>query len=48
MKLYKALVCPHLEVGMSLASPYFKKDKVILERVQRRATEMVKGLKQMP
>ena len=48
MKLYKALVRPRLEVGMSLASPYFKKDKEILERVQQRATKMVKGLKQMP
>jgi hypothetical protein len=48
MKLYKALVRPRLESGMSLTSPYFKKDKEILERVQRRATKMVKNLKQMP
>ena len=48
MKLYKALVCPHLEIGMSLASPYFKKDREILEKVQRRATKMVDGLKQVP
>ena len=48
MKLYKALVHLHLEVGMSLASPYFKNDKEILERVQQKATKMVEGLKQMP
>jgi hypothetical protein len=48
MKLYKALVRPRLEIGMSLASPYFKKDREILEKVQRRATKMVDGLKQVP
>ena len=37
MKLYKALVCPRLEVGMSLAAPFFKKDKKLLEDVQHRA-----------
>ena len=35
MKLYKALVQPRLEVGMSLAGPFFKTDKNLLEDVQR-------------
>jgi hypothetical protein len=47
MKLYKALVRQRLEVGISLVSPYYKKDKRITERVQRRATKMVEGLKEM-
>ena len=48
MKLYKALVRPRLEVRMSLAAPFFKKDKKLLEDVQRRATKMVSNMIQFP
>ena len=44
MKLYKALVHPRLEVGMSLAAPFYKKDKKLLEDVQHRATKMVSSM----
>jgi len=34
LKLYKSLVRPHLEYGVSAWSPYYSKDKVLIERVQ--------------
>ena len=48
MKLYKVLVRPRLEVGMSLAAPFFKKDRKLLEDVQRRATKMVTNMNKFP
>ncbi|CAF1062084.1 unnamed protein product, partial [Brachionus calyciflorus] len=46
--LYTGLVRPHLEYAVSVWCPSFKSDISILDKVQRRATKLVKSIKDEP
>ena len=40
LNLYESIVRPHLEYATPVWSPFYKKDKIIIENVQRRATNL--------
>ena len=47
LNLYKSMVWPHIEYATQVWSPQYKKDKITLENVQRRATRLVKCIKHL-
>ena len=48
LKLYLALVRPHLDYAVQFWSPYYRKDIGLIESVQRRMTKRIQGMRNIP
>ena len=48
LNLFKSVVRPHLEYASTVWSPIYKKDKIVIENVQKRATKLVKCVSHLP
>ncbi|KAJ8041797.1 hypothetical protein HOLleu_12705 [Holothuria leucospilota] len=48
LNLYKQLVTPHLDYAAQAWSPFYEKDKLLLEQVQRRATRLIPEVRHLP
>ena len=47
LPLYKALIRPHLEYATVVWSPFWKNDIFLIENVKRRATKIVKSIRNL-
>ena len=47
VRLYKSLVRPHLEYCSPAWSPHYRKDKLLLEKVQHRFSRLFEDLKHL-
>ena len=48
LNLYKSVVRPHLEYASTIWYPMYKKDKILIQNVQRGATRLLKCIKHLP
>ena len=48
INLYRTMVRPHLEYSVSAWSPHYKKDRILLERIQHRFTRFIPGCASLP
>ena len=47
-RLYKALFCPVVEYADSILGPFYTGDQSMLEKVQKRATQLIPSLRDLP